>query len=243
MKLRNHKGRERPTSLMTRPFLKGFDYAALAPEPRARVQAAADRIRELNRGMATAAVEIGLQLIAVREDLGPRLFGVWLASEWNWSQATSSNLMLIAKRFADLDCLEQFDHSALYELARPRVAPAAVEETIERARAGEKISKVKALTVIERHEMAAEKDPQPKPRRDEVGRLKSMVRTAIGRWPSAQRETLARELLSVIRDVLLEYGLDPELTPAPRRLAAGSNRKPVRADVRSRAAAIGIAVG
>lgn len=240
---RNHHGRERATALMRQPFIRSFDYESLAPDAAARARAAADKIRELNRSMAASAVTIGKELIAVREALGKRMFTVWLAAEFCYSQATASNLMSIGRRFADLDCLEQFDHSALYELARPRVAPEAVNETIARARSGERISKVKALTVIEAHEMAAEADPQPKPRRDEVGRIKSALRRAISRWPVAQRETLARELLSVIRDVLLEYGLDPELRPAPPRLATGGNRKPVRGDVRSRAAAIGIAVG
>lgn len=244
---RNHAGREKPTSLMRRPFIRGFDYESLAPEARARVEASAAKIKELNRSMGSAAVAMGVELIAVRQELGKRLFSVFIVAELNFSQATCSNLMSIGRRFADLDCLEQFDHSALYEIARPRVPPAAVEETIQLARAGERVSKAKALTVIEKHEMAAETDPAPKPRRDEVGRLKSMVRVAIGRWPASEREILARQLLQIVGEVMAEFGIEPQAA-APPRLAtpslAGSPRsKPVRGDVRSRAAAMGIAVG
>jgi hypothetical protein len=235
---RNKANRERPTGIMRRTFVSGFDYTQLADDTRERVEQAAATIRQIHTRMATDAVDLGQVLLAVREDLGPRLFTVWCAAELQLSQGTCSNLMMIASKFAGLPCLDKFEPSALYELGRARVEPAAVEEAVERATAGERISKIRALEIVERFEMAADKERTPSPRRDEVGRIKSTIRTALARWPETDREQLAGTLLKAILEVLAEFdlalSLDTDATP--RR----PNGKPVRFTPEDVAMSVGV---
>ncbi|HET6917809.1 MAG TPA: hypothetical protein VFH56_17110 [Acidimicrobiales bacterium] len=240
---KSHAGREKPTGAMKLSFVAGFDYAQLPDDKRQRIEQATARVRDLHTRMASDAVELGRVLTAVYQDLGPRLFTVWRAAEFHLSQGTCSNLMMIAERFGDLDCLNRFQPSALYELGRARVPDQVKDEAIERARSGEEITKVRALELIERHEVAADREHTPVPRRDELGRLKSNLRVALARWPDGDRRGLAEKLIDAVRDVLSEFDLADLLEPPaiePARTARDRSRP--SASMSRAAAAAGVAL-
>jgi hypothetical protein len=152
-------GKDRPTRELQKVSLhvKGFDYESLAGETRERVLAHTSAINTLRQRLASDAVEIGKRLCQVRDELGPRLFGVYLAAEFHWTQSVASNLMAIARRFGEMppEQLSNFDVSALYELARDRVPEEARSEALQLAASGQKVSQRVAYTITERHQAAA----------------------------------------------------------------------------------------
>lgn len=225
---RTNDKRPQPTAVMRRSFVQGFDYQQLPTDRRRLVQDATDRIRGIQAKMATNIVDLGKELEAIRAELGPRLFAIWAAAEFHYSVGMCSKFMRVAERFGDLGaCLPKFQSAALLELACTRVPDEVVSEAVERAEAGEEITRIKALELVERHEAALDKDPTPRPRRDEIYRIRSALRTAIRRWPAADRAQLAGQVLAVVRELLAELGLQTDAGNAPRA-AASARGKPVR---------------
>lgn len=218
--------RPKRTKLMKREFLRGFDFKQLPVERRQRVQEATDRIRQIQARMATHVVELGKELIAVHAELGAKMFPIWAAAEFHYSVSTCGRFMRAAQRFGDLPCLEKFQSTALIELAASRVDDEVIEEAVERAQHGEEITRLRALEMVERHEAAQDRDFSPRPRRDEVYRLRSALRMAISRWPQNDREKLAGQLLAVVRDLLAEFGLTVQ--PLERAAPPAKRGKPVR---------------
>jgi hypothetical protein len=136
--------------------VEGFDYAGLDVETRIVVQQRTGEIRSLVRRSAQDISDIGLKLIEVKERLGHGHFGTWLDSEFGWSEMTARRFMQVYERFKshnlfDLDVAP----SALYLLAAPSTSDEAVEEALERAAGGERISHATAKGIVEEHRPAA----------------------------------------------------------------------------------------
>lgn len=113
----------------------------MASSQQKAIQAEVVAIRGLLHQTAEAIVQIGLRLQMVRNLLGPHDFQDWLADEFEWSQPTASRYMRVAKLFADLGCIKQFQRSALYLLAQQQMSHSVREAAIARAHAGERITK------------------------------------------------------------------------------------------------------
>ena len=139
--------------------VEGFDYGALDMETRVVVQQRTGEIRSLVRRSAQDIIDIGLKLGEVKQRLGHGGFGKWLEAEFEWSERTARQFMQVGERFksanfADLNVAP----SALYLLAASSTPDEAVEEALERAAGGERITHAAAKGIVEAHRPAA---PQP----------------------------------------------------------------------------------
>jgi hypothetical protein len=76
-----------------------FDYAALETALAKRTRATADRIRQMIRNSLENIIEIGTELVAVKNALPHGQFGKWLDVEFGWSERTVRNFMAVAERF------------------------------------------------------------------------------------------------------------------------------------------------
>ena len=76
-----------PTSVEP-PTRPNFDYANLDAVTAQFVQQQTGEIRSLMRRTAQEIIDLGQRLILVKEKLGHGRFGVWLASEFNWTDRT-----------------------------------------------------------------------------------------------------------------------------------------------------------
>lgn len=142
------------SSSFTEAKTNSFDYASLDEET---FKFVSDRTKEIKR-LAKRAVEdvinIGLYLMQIKEKLGHGNFYSWLELEFSEiSLSHAATLMRVAERFksvnfTDLNILP----SALYELSRSNVPDRAVEEVLDRARKGEKISNAVAKAVKLRYQ-------------------------------------------------------------------------------------------
>src|SRR4051812_1880466 len=91
-------------------------------------------IREIVKKTLAGAIEVGNELLAIKEGLKHGQFGAWLKGEFGWGERMAQNFMSVAERFgsnpqliADLT----IQPTAAYLLAAPSVPEEAREIAIE----------------------------------------------------------------------------------------------------------------
>lgn len=119
-----------------------FSYAALSRGDEAEVREAAERIKLRLRRTAEDIIEIGRDLIAVKERLPHGQFLPWLEAEFGMGQSTADRFMQVAKVYGGkIPTVGNLSATALYELAAPKT-PLEVREEVEKMiEAGEVVTK------------------------------------------------------------------------------------------------------
>lgn len=109
-------------------------------------------LKRSERRASEAIIEAGRHLLAVQEMMPHGAWLDWLSVEFKMSKSTAYNMIGIAKRFdGKLPTVGNLAPSVLYLLAGDSVPEAAREEVIQRAAAGETVTKAAAKAVIEEH--------------------------------------------------------------------------------------------
>ncbi len=107
----------------------GFVYGDLDVETRAFVLEAARAIQADLKRTAEGAIQIGTQLLAVKQRLEHGQFMTWVQSEFGMSRQTCQNFMNVARAFSDkLPTVGNLPLKVLYELA---TAPDSIVEQVE----------------------------------------------------------------------------------------------------------------
>ena len=132
-----------------------FDYTALDAETRIVVQQRTSEIKDRLRRTAQDIVQIGHDLIEVKERLPHGQFGPWLSAEFDLTEGHARKLMQVARAFGQNDHYDRFAPTALYLLASPATPDEARAEALERAEAGERIEAKDAQAIIKTHKPAA----------------------------------------------------------------------------------------
>lgn len=202
-----------------------FNYDMLKKRSRELAQRNATAIHELIRSTTQGIVEIGRRLHEVRASMNSRTWNAWLRAEFRWAQSTASSYMRIAEKFGNLDCLENFQHTALAELTKDRVDPRAITAAVNEAQSGTLVTRKRA------RELATEfATPQtPAPKADGLHNL----RTAINRLNQnleVQLATLQPDELAALADDLMEFAIKlrkagTTAPPATKQAAARRTRK------------------
>lgn len=119
-------------------IVNGFDYSVIDEICRDDVRDAAVRIKVRMARTASDIVDIGRDLIAVKEAVGHGHFLSWIDAEFGMSEDSAQRFMGVAKRLGDqIPQNAVFDRTALYALAAPSTPDEIVEEVTERAANGE----------------------------------------------------------------------------------------------------------
>jgi len=150
----------------------GFNYAVLDEQNRKPTEEHAAAIRGLMKTTAEAIVDIGRRLQQVRHAIGANKFQAWIKAEFRIGQPVASNYMRAAAEFGDLDCLDQFQPTAIFDLGRGNIPPKAVEQAISEARSGKTITRKRAHQIIAAHQSSGELSPIV---RDAARRLRSSL--------------------------------------------------------------------
>lgn len=130
--------------------VEGFDYGALDSETRIVVQQRTGEIRSLVRRSAQDVCDLGAKLIEVKDRLGDGNFREWLRSEFGWSHMTAYRFIRVHERFGRNNLLQvDVAPSALYLLAAPSTPEEAVDEALERAAGGERITHAAARGIVD----------------------------------------------------------------------------------------------
>jgi hypothetical protein len=129
----------------------GFNYELLESDVVDAVRAAADHIRSKVKKAIVDIIEVGKELLVVKETVAHGHFGAWLKAEFGWGERTAQNFMSVAERFgakseiiADL----KIQPTAAYLLASPTVPDEARERALQRAEAGEQITSAIAKKIL-----------------------------------------------------------------------------------------------
>lgn len=106
----------------------------------------ADRIRRLQADVQRGIINIGLELIAAKEQCGHGNWAAWLETEFAWTQRTANNFMRVAERFGKLENVFQFQPSTLQAMLK---LPAGAEQEFIDAQAavGTPVEKLSARQV------------------------------------------------------------------------------------------------
>ena len=115
----------------------GFNYDLLETKVRDKVRSAADRIRERVKKTVEDIIEVGNDLLAVKEALPHGQFLPWLKAEFGWSERSAQNFMSVAEQFKSAKIADlPIQPSAAYFLAAPSVPDEARQVAVEKAEAG-----------------------------------------------------------------------------------------------------------
>lgn len=133
-----------------------FEYGILEPETRRVVQQRTNEIKTLMRRSSQDIIDIGQNLIEVKQHLGHGSFRNWLKFEFNWSVSAATKFMQVAEQFK---CIN-FTHlnitaSTLYLIAAPSTPKEVREEILERASNGENIGYTKVKAIVCQHRKTA----------------------------------------------------------------------------------------
>ena len=174
----------------------GFNYDQLQTKLADKVRNAADRIRERIKKTVEDIIEVGNDLLTVKEVLPHGHFLPWLKGEFGWSERSAQNFMSVAEKFKSAKIADlPIQPSAAYLLAAPSVPDEAREKAVEKAEAGEEI------TFAAAREIVAEARKKKRPRRQKTmpadklaGRLVSALERYRDRWDPKEMAELARRL-------------------------------------------------
>ena len=167
-------------------------YDAIEPDLANSLREQAERIRERARKTTANVIEIGRDLLAVKENIRHGLFGPWLKAEFGWDERTARRYMTLASAFADkTDIVSDLPQGMLLKLAPPsRTALRAevldrlergpidlqeiddhIDKHIELAKQGSSLDKKKQQNAYRRSKAAREKEERWRKDREEVERL------------------------------------------------------------------------
>ncbi|HEY7155624.1 MAG TPA: DUF3102 domain-containing protein [Gemmataceae bacterium] len=141
-------------------------------------------------------IEVGNDLLAVKETLPHGQFLPWLKAEFGWSERSVQNFMSVAEQFKSAKIADlPIQPIAAYLLAAPSVPDEAREKAVEKAEAGEEI------TFATAREIVAEAKKKKRPRRHKTmpaeklaGRLVTVLECYRDRWDPKELTELARRL-------------------------------------------------
>jgi hypothetical protein len=176
----------------------GFNYELLEPRAAEKVRASANCIREKVKKTLEDIIEVGNDLLAVKEALPHGQFLPWLKAEFSWGERMGKNFISVAEWvgpkteiIADLT----IQPTAAYLLAAPSVPDEAREKAIERAEAGEQITTVvaKAILAATRKKKHAKRQ-KALPTEKLGGQLTEVLGRYRGRCDPKEFAVLARQL-------------------------------------------------
>ena len=148
--------------------LQAHPYATRPTENSRRLEMHAAEIRKYRDRTLENLIAIGRHLIEARKLAAPGQWLSWLATEFDWSEASARNFMRIAadpQRVADL----RLPVRSLYLLTAPSTPPAVRDAVVEKAKAGKVTTHRQVVETIrdarpERpRTVEIERRPEPKP--------------------------------------------------------------------------------
>jgi hypothetical protein len=173
----------------------GFNYDLLETKVAEQVRSSADRIRERVKKTVEDIIDVGNDLLAVKEALPHGQFGPWLKAEFGWSERSAQNFMSVAERFKSANFADlPIQPSAAYLLAAPAVPDEARQVAVEKAEAGEEITFATAREIVAEAKKRRPRRQKAVPAEKLSLRLvKSLERYRV-RWNPKELSELAHQL-------------------------------------------------
>jgi hypothetical protein len=195
---------------------QGFDYAPLEAKTAEKVKEAADRIRETVKRTLEGIIEVGNQLLGVKEALPHGQFTRWLRAEFGWTERTARNFMAVAEQFGpktEMISVLKIEPTAAYLLAAPSAPDEARQAAVERAEAGERITAKVAKEILAKER----KKPARRRKKASPDELAEKLVNTLTRF----RERWNQKELSEFAQKLREFADSLEEEPTTKRRQRG----------------------
>jgi hypothetical protein len=147
-------------------------------------------------------VEIGKELLAIKDILPHGRFLEWLSAEFGWKERMARHFMNVAERFKSANFADiEMDVSAAYLLAAPSTPEEARQEAVKRAEKGERVTHAVASKLVATHK-GGKTQSGAKSRRaeDTAARFRKTLERYRAAWPTRHTE----ELVQILREFLAE---------------------------------------
>ncbi len=120
--------------------LTTFDQSQLPEDVQALLHGAAERIRVRLKRTAEDIIEIGHDLLLVKDRLEHGQFGEWLQQEFEFSHSSALKFMRVAERFGKIAQSANLKPAILYALSAPSTSDEVREAALKLAEAGETVT-------------------------------------------------------------------------------------------------------
>jgi hypothetical protein len=124
------------------PLADRFDYGDVLPELATRLRAQAERIRGRIRKSTEEIIDIGRDLLAVKDELERGAFICWVETEVGINRRTAQAYISAAKLYEKSATVALFPPATVYRLASKSAPAEVVETVIAKADAGEIVPEV-----------------------------------------------------------------------------------------------------
>jgi hypothetical protein len=142
-------------------------------------------------------IEVGTDLLAVKDALEHGHFLNWVRAEFGWSERTAENFMSVAERFKSANFADlPIAPSAAYLLASPSVPDEAREVAVEKAEAGQEITFTAAKEIVAQ----AKKKKKPRRQKAVAEQLGLRLVKALERWRDKWKPDELAELARQLRE-------------------------------------------
>jgi hypothetical protein len=141
-----------------------YDYTTLSADIAALLKCTAEKIHQHQRRNSREIIELGADLIRVKEALGHGRFGEWFQAEFGWTIRTAQNYMSAAQAFgANCETVSYLPPKTVYQLSARSTPKNIVGEIVGMLEHGKHVdaADVVAETTIELGEHFAEELPLP----------------------------------------------------------------------------------
>jgi hypothetical protein len=199
-----------------------------------------DQIRTHLRAQGLAVIEIGRNLLIVKEHLQHGQFIAWLAAEFRLSERTAQRYMRVAEVFGSKsDTVSYLPMTILHQLAAPSTPAKVREKVIARAKAGKPLTEDRIATLL--REARPEKQREPSRTEAAIGdesalrepassRLQASEHAATADAEAEEHTTEADELREATAkedqsDGVLQLYIDPKDKEMIRSLPEGRKAK------------------
>lgn len=131
------------------PIGAGYDYSGVPADVAERAREVAAVVRLMHRRTMQAILDMGRELISVKESLGHGRFGDWLEAEFGAVARTARNYMMAADRFGDkAEIVSVLPPATVYALASPSTPETTRAQVIERLSSGDTITSAEVGDLI-----------------------------------------------------------------------------------------------
>ena len=147
-------------------LVSNYAYAGLDEATVSRIKGAVTRIRNNLANATQSVIEVGYDLIDVKERLSHGEFGTWIDAEFGMSMRTAQNFMSAVRMIGSFgmapEIVQAIPQKLLYQLASPKVPGEIVIDVIEQIEQGKKpdvlavLAKIKATKITPAEKPAAE---------------------------------------------------------------------------------------
>ena len=186
-----------------------FDYSLLEAKVAQRMQTAAERIKEAVKRTTEGIIEVGNELLSVKDALPHGQFGSWLRAEFGWTDRTDRNFMAVAERFGpktEIISEMKIDPTAAYLLAAPSAPDEARENAIKRAEEGDRITTKVAKQILAKFRKKTARKGKALSAGKLGPRLTKVLERFRDRWNPKEAAELARQLREFADSLETERG-------------------------------------